>query len=179
MDMLTMPDAPFDFATKLVVTRDGTLDGIGGWFHAELAGGVTMTNAPDSPDRIDRRNVVFPIERPVLVKAGDEIDVCMRIRASDLLVRWTVRVGSSGPQFSHSTLGGMLLTREELKRTDPHSIPRLTARGEARKTVLALCDGVRTLDSIEREVYGRHTSLFRDFTDAQLFVAEVVTRYSE
>ena len=60
----------------------------------------------------------------------------------------------------------------------PPWAPRLTARGEARRTVLALWDGARTLECIEREVYGRHANLFRDYAEAQLFVAEVVTRYS-
>ena len=178
IDMSTAVDAPFGFTTVLTASRDGMLDGIGGWFVAELGCGVTMTNAPGSADRIDRRNVVFPIERSVAVRAGDEVTVTMRIRPSDLMVHWVVSVRGGEHRFSHSTLAGMLLTREDLQRTNPHSIPRLTARGEARKTVLTLCDGARNLDCIEREVYGRHRNLFRDYTDAQLFVAEVVTRYS-
>lgn len=179
IDLSTAEDSPFGFTTILTASRDGMLDGIGGWFVADLGGGVTMTNAPDRAERIDRRNVVFPIERPVHVRAGDEVTVSMRIRPSDLLVHWTVRVRGGEHRFSHSTLSGMLLTREELQRTNPHSVPQLTERGEARKTVLALCDGARSLECIEREVYGRHRPLFRDYADAQLFVAEVVTRYSE
>jgi precorrin-6B methylase 2 len=171
-------DAPMHFAVSLIAARHGTLDGIGGWFVADLATGVTMTNAPGDPDRIDRRNVVFPIAPPVDVCPGDDITVSMRIRPSDLLVHWTVTVRNGEYHSSHSTLRGMLLTREEIRRTNPHFVPSLTPRGEARKTVLALCDGAHTLDCIEREVFGRHRPLFRDYTEAQVFVAEVVTRYS-
>jgi Arginine methyltransferase oligomerization subdomain len=178
IDLATVVDAPMSFTTNLVAAREGTLDGIGGWFTADLGAGVTMTNTPGDPDRIDRRNVVFPIDPPVDVCPGDNITVSMRIRPSDLLVHWVVTVRNGEYRSSHSTLMGMLLTREELRRTNPHFVPSLTPRGEARKTVLALCDGAHTLDCIEREVYGRHRPLFRDYNEAQVFVAEVVTRYS-
>jgi hypothetical protein len=178
IDLATVVDAPMRFTIDLIADREGTLDGIGGWFVADLGAGVTMTNAPGDPARIDRRNVVFPVDPPVDVRPGDSINVRMRIRPSDLLVHWIVTVRDGAYQSGHSTLIGMLLTREELRRTNPQFVPTLTARGEARKTILALCDGAHTLDCIEREVFGRHRPLFRDYTEAQAFVAEVVTRYS-
>lgn len=178
IDLATIIDAPMTFTTNLIAAREGTLDGIGGWFVAELGAGVTMSNAPGDPDRIDRRNVVFPIDPPVDVRLGDNITVRMCIRPGDLLVHWSVDVRNGEYRSDHSTLMGMLLTREELRRTNPHFVPTITARGEARKTVLELCDGAHTLDCIEREVFGRHRPLFRDYDEAQVFVAEVVTRYS-
>lgn len=178
IDLATIIDGPISFTASVKATRPGTLDGIAGWFVADLGGGITMTNAPGNPDRIARRNVVFPIDPPVDVCSGDDITVSMRLRPSDLLVHWVVTVRNGEYRSSHSTLMGMLLPREGLRRTSPHFVPRLTSRGEARKTVLALCDGAHTLDCIEREVFGRHRPLFRDYDEAQVFVAEVVTRYS-
>lgn len=175
IDLRTVVDAPFGCGATLVASRDGVLDGIGGWFAADLADGITMTNAPGDPNRIDRRNVVFPIDEPVALRAGDTIHVSMRVRPADLLVRWTVEA-PGGRRFSHSTLGGMFILRDDLKRTDPASRPRLTGRGVARRTVLELCDG-RPLQAIEREVYDRHRDLFDSEAAAQVFVAEVVTRY--
>ena len=170
----TVTDTTFDCRASLTASRDGVLDGIGGWFAADLGGGVAMTNAPGDVNRIDRRNVVFPIEQPVQLCAGDAVTVSMRIRPADLLVKWTVE--ANGARFSHSTLAGMLIPREDLERTRPTFTPRLTDRGMARRTVLELCDG-RPLDAIEREVYERHRDLFDSETAAQVFVAEVVTRY--
>lgn len=175
IDLQTVVNGPFDCQATLTASRDGRLDGIGGWFVADLADGVAMTNAPGDPARIDRRNVVFPIDQPVPLRGGDTVIVSMRIRPSDLLVRWTVDV-PDGRRFSHSTLGGMLILGDDLKRTHPGSRPRLTGRGVARRTVLELCDG-RPLDAIEREVYDRHADLFDSEVAAQVFVAEVVTRY--
>jgi len=145
---------------------------------------VRLSNAPLAANRIARRGVVFPIRRAVAVAAGDRVAVRMHILPADLMVSWTVGVFrgdavEASARFSHSTLGGMLLEPERLRRTRPDYVPTLTARGKARQSVLGLCDGCRPLAAIEREVYDRHPALFRDLSDAAVFVAEVVSGYSE
>ena len=45
IDLATIIDAPMTFTTNLIAAREGTLDGIGGWFVAEAGAGVTMSNA--------------------------------------------------------------------------------------------------------------------------------------
>ena len=171
-------------SAEIAVSRSGTLHGIGGWFSAALSPFVTMSNTPLAANRIARRGVVFPIRRATTVAAGDRVSVRMRIRPADLLVSWTVRVfhgdaAEPSERFDHSTLRGMLLEPERIRRTRPDYVPNLTARGKARLSVLELCDGRRPLAAIEREVYDRHPTLFRDGAEAAVFVAEVVTGYSE
>ncbi len=165
-----------------VVTRDGTLHGIGGWCSASLADGVVMSNSPLAAERIARSNVYLPIERGLTVRPGDRVRLRMQIVPVELLVRWTVEVchARGGPtvRFAHSTLGGMPIAREDLLKTRPDSVPRLSARGWARLSVLSLCDGERALAEIEREVYRRHPEFFRSFGEAAGFVAEVVSRYA-
>src|SRR5207237_7670547 len=96
---------------KLIAERDGTLDGIGGWFEAQLSTHVSMTNSPLSAQSIGRRNVFFPIAAPVDLSAGDRIHVAMRIVASEHLVRWHVEVtaadGRQRAVSTHSTWSGM------------------------------------------------------------------------
>lgn len=166
----------------LRVTRPGMLHGIAGWFSAELAHGVAMTNAPGAAARINRRNVFLPLDPVVPVAPDDEVTIDIRIRPVDLIVTWTVAVTrASAPadvvRMRHSTLGGMLLSREDLRSHAPSARPRLTPRGEARRTLLSLCDGGRPLEDIEREVFRQHPALFATPGDAQAFVAEVVARY--
>jgi hypothetical protein len=72
----------------------------------------------------------------------------------------------------------MLICKEDLQRTQPHFIPTLSPWGEARLSVLSLCDGQRALSEIERQVYHGHPKLFRSRGEASAFVAEVITRYS-
>lgn len=166
----------------LVADRDGTLDGIGGWFDAQLSAHVSMTNSPLSTPSIARRNVFFPIASPVDVSAGDRIHVAMHIIAAELLVRWHVEVtapdGRRRAVSTHSTWSGMLLCREDLERTRPDRIARLTPWGVARRTVLELCDGLNTAAAIEQALRARHPDLFPSPAEAARFVAEVVVPYS-
>jgi len=167
---------------EFTIRRRATLHGIGGWFSAALAPGVELTNAPGAPGRINRRDVFFPLHDSVAVAAGDTVAVTMRIRPDSRLVLWRVEVGSSGrPRHTTdaSTFAGMLISREDMRRTRPGFQPTLTPAGLARRTVVDLCDGVRTLADIEREVFRRHPDLFGNEREAAEFVAEVVTRYAK
>jgi hypothetical protein len=167
---------------RYVVTRAGTVHGIAGWFDARLSPSVTMTNSPLAAGRINRRQVLFPIERPVAVGERDAIDVAMTILADDQLVAWTVTIeraaGGAPLTFTASTFEGMLISAEDTARTRPEFVPALTAAGRGRQTVLELCDGARDLSTIEREVLARHPDLFSSPSEAAAFVAEVVTRYT-
>ena len=166
---------------RSTIERAGTVHGIGGWFDAELAPGVRLSNAPRAAVRLNRRNVFLPLDAAVPVSPGDRVDMHLRIRPFDKLVSWDVAVHTARAvvRERHSTLDGMLLSREEMQSHTPASTPRLTKRGEARRSVLELCDGRRTLAAIEREVHARHADLFPVLGEAQAFVAEVVARYSE
>jgi len=128
-----------------------------------------------------RRNLVLPLHEPVHRRRDDQVGVLVQIRPLDLVVSWRVvtRTADGERRFSHSTLRGMLMTPDDVRRLAPSVVPRLTARGVARLTVLQLCDGHRELSEIEREVFERHRALFRSPADAGVFVAEVVSRYSE
>ena len=72
----------------------------------------------------------------------------------------------------------MLLSSEELKRTRPDFVPRLSPAGQARRTTLELCDGTRCRSAIEEEVFNPHRDVLRSSEDAAAFVAEVVSVYA-
>jgi hypothetical protein len=109
---------------------------------------------------------------------------------TDMVVTWSVDIlGASGKgdpseppvrrsSFTHSTWKGMLLSKEELQRTHPTFKPKLSRLGEARSSVLNLCNGQKSLSEIEQEVFELHPTLFRSRKEAEAFVAEVVTHYS-
>lgn len=182
MTIADLSSSRLALAATLPVEGAGMLDGFGGWFRSELAPGVFLSNAPAADPRIERRNVVLPLATPVAVGPGDTVHLDVRIRPAERLIAWRGRIRSSSgreTRFSHSTLRGMLLTAEDVRRLDPATSPRLTERGRARLSVLELCDGRRPLGEIEREVLRRHPGLFRSHADAAVFVAEVVSRYSE
>jgi SAM-dependent methyltransferase len=172
---------PLRIDTTFQIRRTATLDGIAGWFAAQLSSSTTVSNSPLDPARIARRQAFFPIETPVAVGEGDRVDVRMRILSDESIVSWIVTihpVSGSPVRFSHSTLKGMLFSGTELRVTDPAYRPSLTERGVARRSVLELCDGVRPLAQIEAALLARHPALFRSAAEAAVFVGEVVTRYT-
>src|SRR5947209_19568807 len=180
------PDA-LNAEVVLAAARPGTLHGIGGWFEAQLSPGVTLTNSPLAARPIFRMQVFFPIGQPVSLEERDQIGVKLRILPAGGIVSWTVEVrggGGHGPaptnkgRFAHSTFQGMLLCKEDLERTDLEFVPRLSPWGQARRSVLELCDGRRALGDIEREVHRRHPAIFQSPAEAAAFVTEVVTRYA-
>jgi hypothetical protein len=181
LDLMVAPTLPIKISTTAVVARDGVLHGVVGWFVAHLSADVTMTNSPLSADRIRRRPIFFPIAEGIPAQAGTTVDISMRILPADSMYAWDVRVCTPGDRrkaFRHTTLRGMLLTREDLERTDPSYRPALTSPGLARLTVLRLCDGTHALAEIEQQVFESHRELFATPAEAAIFVAEVVTRYS-
>ncbi len=182
VDLRQVGIEPFRARAVTPISHDGVLHGVAGWFKAELAPSVTLTNSPLAERRIRRQNEFFPIERPVDVRAGDDIAIDLRIDPLEIAMAWQVQILRSGVElasFRHSTWTGMLISAETLRRTRPDFTPRLTPRGLARRTVLELCDGTRALADVEREMYARHRDLFRSPAEACGFVAEVVTAYAD
>ena len=187
LDTLTHGARPIAFSEAMRVTRAGMLHGIGGWFSARLTSNVEMTNSPLAKRRINRRNVFFPIAQPVAVARGDRVNVSFLIFPQDLIVNWKVEVHSALrrkrdrnqiTRFTHSTFKGMLISKEDLARTNPDSIPVMSKWGKARQTILELCDGKRTLRQIEDSTFLSHPDLFPTRAEAAAFAAEVITRYA-
>ena len=181
----------FSFTVDVPIECRGTMHGVSGWFVADMDGATTMSNAPGDPQRINRRNLVFLLDRPLDVAPGEVVRVHMQIRPHESVVRWTIErwpdadALQSGDErrrldrFDQSTFRGMLISADEVRRTRPASVPRLSERGLARKLVLDLTDGRSTVADIEQALFARYPGLFADASDAGRFVAEVVTRYAE
>jgi protein arginine N-methyltransferase 1 len=169
--------------TELQITRAGLLHGLGGWFAAHLSANAILTNSPLAPQCMDRATAFFPLERPVPVTAGDRVAVAMRLVPAEEIVDWQVRViGANGKllgAFDQSSSRGDLVSREERARLAPGYAPRLGRHAEARRIVLNLCDGVATVDQIEREVARRYPEIFPSPRAVRRFVAETIREYAE
>jgi hypothetical protein len=72
----------------------------------------------------------------------------------------------------------MLPVGEARARTRDDAVPALTPRGLARRTVLELCDGRRTVGEIERRLRDAHPDLFPAGHEAAVFAAEVLSVYA-
>jgi SAM-dependent methyltransferase len=94
--------------------RDGTLDGVAGWFDCRLTDDIHMTNSPASEEHVDRPQAFFPLDAPVIVKAGDRILVTVMARHKDHVIGWVVDLPDAGKRFAHTTFNGLLLDSEAL-----------------------------------------------------------------
>jgi hypothetical protein len=68
----------------------------------------------------------------------------------------------------------MLLMPDELAKTRPDFVPRLSDWGVARRSVVNLADGTRTLAEIERELFRIHSDLFPSLAQASEYVTKVL-----
>jgi len=170
---------------RMAVTRSGRVDGIATWMLERLAGDIVVSTAPPNDLPLDIwPNAFYPVDPPVPVEGGDELEVALDTGGSGwgTVWRWEVvhlRAGQQLARATHSTFAAELMSRETLRRQAPDHAPRLTPRGRARRSVLELADGERTVEAIEREVHRRHPDLFASAEEAAAFVAEVLTRYSD
>ena len=160
------------WSAELEVTRDGLLNGLCGWFEAELAPGVWMTNSPVAARPIDRPQAFLPIE-PVRVTAGARIRARLTLRPADELIAWDVEAG--GRLHSHSTLFAAAACGD-LPRLREARFPEPTFAANARAIVLALCDGNRSAAEVEAAVLRDHPALFPTSAEVRAFVAEVLRR---
>jgi protein arginine N-methyltransferase 1 len=164
------------WTAELCIERDGVMHGLAGWFECELTEGVWMTNSPLAERAIQRSQAFLPIAEAVPVRAGDWVKVRVMARPAEHLIAWVVEFSTSGRCFSHSTWQGMVLAPEDLLRSQPNRVPRLSREGQARITVLGYCDGQRTAREIEQAVRRDHPELFPSPEEISRFVAQALGR---
>ncbi|MFZ1122370.1 MAG: 50S ribosomal protein L11 methyltransferase [Candidatus Binataceae bacterium] len=177
-DLTDLAPERFTARTATEVSAAGVMHGLSGWFAAELAPGVIMTNSPFSRRRIRRSAAFFPVEKPLALSKGDHLDITIAAITPQRLFSWKVVVlnsqGKEKARYVHSTLKGMSLIPEELAKTRPDFVPRLSDWGVARRSLINLSDGTRTLAEIERELFRIHSALFPSPAAASEYVSKVL-----
>ena len=156
-------------------TRDGTLDGIAGWFDCRLAKGVQMTNSPVAAERLNRPLAFLPIERPVPVSEGEPVNVTVMARHLDNVIGWVAELPASDQRFSQTTFNGLLLDHDALTRAHPERLATLNERGRARQIVLSYCDGARTVAEVQAMIQRDQPDLFPSPQAASAFVMQVLS----
>lgn len=172
---LGVETAPYlSWTAEFICSRDGMLDGVGGWFDCKLVDDIRMTNSPVAADPLARPQALLPLERPVSVSEGDHIRATIMARHLDNVLGWIIELPGSGKRFTHSTFRGLLLDREALARAQPDRIARLNDRGRARQIVLSYCDGQRTVAEVQALVERDHPALFPSKQATESFVTRVL-----
>jgi len=163
------------------VERGGRCHGFGGWFGAELAEGITLSNAP--PLRTPSwRHAFLPFERPLELRAGDQLHAQVDATADGAIWRWRLhhhRPGLHRPlaTLDQSSFAGTLLSPTELRKRAAHHTPTLTEDGEVDLLILRAMDGRRPLHEIARRVAERYPDRFPTEAQALERVRELSQRY--
>jgi protein arginine N-methyltransferase 1 len=157
---------------SFIAERDGTLDGLLGWFECTLLDDIRMTNSPLCDDALARPQAFLPLEQPVPVSEGERIEATVMARPRDHVVGWTIAV--DGLRHALSTFNGLLLDEVALDRSRPDRPARLNSSGLARQIVLGYCDGERTLAEVEARVLEDHPDLFPSQQATRAFVRSVL-----
>lgn len=174
LDLSEDQPAFLSWTAALRIERDGVVHGLAGWFDCELAPDVWMTNSPLAERPIDRPQAFLHLGDGVRVRAGDCVTATIMTRPCDHVTAWTAEFESTGERLTHSTLQGMLLSPEDLVRSDPSRVPRLSPEGRARMTVLGYCDGRRSIREIEEAVLREHPGLLPSAEAISRFVSRIL-----
>ena len=162
-------------AAVLRIQREGTAHGLLGWFEAELAPGIWMTNAPGHAGRIGRPQALLPLRNPIQLAEDEALEVTLRIRREDGLIAWTAQArGRPETRMQHSTWEGGRLSPDDLARLDPAKYPTPNEKARAQQIVLGYCDGVRSAAEIEAIILREHAGLFPSERALRAFVAKTL-----
>jgi type I protein arginine methyltransferase len=117
LDYYRVEEVNFSKDVSLSAARAGMAHGLIIWFDAELFDGVGFSNGPDH-EALIYKNAFFPFEQPIEVRAGDRIDVHLdgRLIGDDYVWSWNTTVSSTGKTFKQSTLLGIPLSQEQLRK---------------------------------------------------------------
>lgn len=97
-DLAKAPPQELSWQGELITTKDGIIHGIGAWFEAELADGITLDNAP--PKVSSWQQGFLPFCRPIETHVGDAVEIDIRVSGGGSDWRW--RVGGEAEYQSNA-----------------------------------------------------------------------------
>jgi protein arginine N-methyltransferase 1 len=129
--------------TAFVVERDAAVTGLGVWFRATLAEGISMDTSPLAPATIYAQGF-FPLAEAHAVRESEKIRVDLSVHRLAPDPIWTWRVETErAPRWceSHSTFEGAALGLDPLSLLDGSRCPALSDDGSVARAVLESIDG--------------------------------------
>jgi len=158
LDLARGANAELDAEVAFEAARDGVLHGLAGWFRAQLSSSVDLTNGP--PRRTTSwTHVLFPMEQPVRVRAGEALTWRLQTTANGTAWRWrtNVRAQSAGLRSvasDQSTIWAAPSPGSASARRSAGFRPTLSAEGRIEAFILRQFDGRRTVSEVEAMAKG-------------------------
>lgn len=184
LDFRTITDPTLDSHVEIVAERGGALDGLLIWFDAEIAEGLTYSNAPGQPELVYGQ-MFLPLANAPRLKVGDRIDVRVRGTLVDNDYVWTwdwQMIDAAGTPQGQRVQQSSFLSRsfspKALATVSNQHTPTLDDRIMLDRDCLALVGDGRTLDAIAKTMQERHPDHLPTYKAALDHVAKCLGRYS-
>lgn len=163
VDLAQASESDLAAEASYLVQRKGTVHGIGGWFAAELAAGINLSNVPPSKTP-SWSHSFLPLESPLEVDIGDRVD--LHIHTSQQAGRWHWQLdhlpaGEDGPPviFSEQSTGDGELSAF-ITTSDLEHIPSRNTNGDVDLFVLQQMNGSLSVTEIARQTEKRFPNRF-------------------
>ena len=183
LDYYQVDEPDLTSSVELLVARSGSAHGLLVWFDAELAPGISFSNAPGQPPQV-YGHVFLPLERAVEVAPGDRFEVEMTASLIDgsYVWGWNSRHFHSGgdrPGFSsrQSTFLAKVLSPHSLRPRAANFVPPGRVAHDIDRICLSLIDGQRSLGQIADDLLAQFPEQFASASDALDHVASLTARY--
>ncbi|MDJ0641444.1 MAG: 50S ribosomal protein L11 methyltransferase [Erythrobacter sp.] len=183
LDYRTIVDPHIDSSVELTADRTNTAHGLLIWFDAEIAEGLTYSNAPDAPSLVYGQ-MFLPFSKPVRVEPGDTVTARIRARLLDHDYIWSwdcdVNDRTNGEQrlsFRQSTFLRKVVPPAALKSGSNHFVPERSDLMTIDRDCLDLVDNGRSNGEIAEIILDRYADRFSDFQQALDHVSNLLRRY--
>jgi type I protein arginine methyltransferase len=168
------------------ISESGTMHGLGLWFDTVLAEGIGFSNAPDQPPYI-YSNAFFPFSSPVDLAPGDQVTVTLQAKliGDDYIWTWQTQVTTNDTptqvkaNFQQSTLLGMPLSPQILKKRADTYIPHLSESAKIDRLILNLMSENKSLGEIAHHIVQQFPQQFPTWQKALGYVGELSQKYCE
>lgn len=172
IDYATVVDPDLEGRCAWTLSTDGHFDGFALWFNSELFGGNRISNQPGAVPTVYGQGF-FPLSRSLAASAGDRVTLDFRARrmGEGYVYAWdtthTPSAGGPATVYRQSTLGSALpLSLDALLRRRAIHVPVAGASLALTREILALADGVRTIEDIGALIAATHAQRFSSVADA-------------
>jgi len=182
-DLSSATNVHVDGEQTFVAKRDGSLDGLGAWFEADLADAISISTAPPNPTE-SWSNIFFPLSDRHSISAGDQISVRVQSRENSSQWEWQVSVAGPGTNGSNPAVRFRATGSTETGEMYPDSPrsakmrPERNFEAEIDLFILQRMDGKMTQDEIANALTQAFVEHFNSKGSAHDRVQEVVGGYS-
>jgi len=182
-ETLETPDAGAEI--NWTVERAGIGHGLLIWFDADLADGVSFSNAPGAPEAI-YGSLFLPWIHPVQLTQGESVRVQLeaKLAGDEYVWRWDTQIHAANAaagvrdQFEQSSLAGAVLSPNRLRRMASDFVPQLSDEGVLDRKILEMMDGRATLEEIARRLAAEYPERFPRWHDAMKVAGALSKKYS-